>query len=214
MQQNCEALLAVDEWLGRVVVELRAQRRYENTLFVLTSDNGMGWGAHRIIGKVAPHTAQSPLHISWPAVIDGTSTNTTLLSNVDIAPTLCEIADCEMGPFPNGHGVDGQSFAGLIDASAYDSVPQRDSILLENGPGGSVPTYQGIMTGANHPLGQWLFVGYPGTTSQELYWLGSPSCVGWEVGDLGDPCMLTNVASRPSRANVRRTLDAELTAEW
>jgi arylsulfatase A-like enzyme len=211
----CESLLAVDEWMGQVVDELRTQGRYRNTLFMLVADNGMAWGAHRMVAKTAPHTAQIPMHASWPAMINDSTLDRTLLSNVDIAPTICEIAGCELGPFDNGFGVDGQSFAGLVAPDRFESVPNRDSIILEGGPEGPVPFYQAIMTGVNHPKGAWFFIRYPGLPSwRELYQLGSESCVGWSVGDAGDPCMLTNQASRYVRLALRRSLSAELTAEW
>ena len=207
----CESLLAVDDWLGQVLDALRAQGRYDNTIFILTSDNGMGWGAHRIPGKIAPYTAQMPLHISWPAVLGATThSDSTLLTNVDIAPTLCAIAGCQMGPYFNGYGVDGQSFAGLIDPAHFASVPQRDSIVVE-GVGGGIPFFQAIMTGANNPLGQWLFVRYS-THEKELYDVSGGQCVFWAPGDHGDPCMLHNLTRL--RPGIRHKLAAELTLEW
>jgi len=212
LTKACEALLAVDEWLGRVLDTLRAQGRQDNTIFILTSDNGMGWGAHRIVGKVAPYTAQLPLYVSWPAVIGASrAEDPTLLSNTDIAPTLCEIAGCEMGPYPNGYGVDGQSFAGLIDQGTYSSVPERDSIFIQ-GAGGIVPSFKAIMTGANHPRGQWLLIRYVASGYKELYDMSGGPCASWQAGDPGDPCMLTNVARK--QPGVRKSLVQELASEW
>jgi len=208
---DCESLLAVNDWFGQVLDELKAEGRYDNTIFVLASDNGMGWGAHHIPGKIAPYTAQMPLYISWPAVIDGPmSQDANLVSNIDVAPTLCEIAGCQMGPYFNGYGVDGQSFAGLIDPARYSSVPQRDSIVIE-GVGGGVPFFEAIMTGANNPLGQWLFVHYA-TGEKELYDVSGGPCASWSVGDPGDPCMLHNLTRL--RPHLRKTLALELTVDW
>jgi len=209
---SCESLLSVDEWFGQVVDELKAQDRYDNTIFMLTQDNGMGWGAHRLVAKIAPYTAEMNLYVAWPSVLGGaTAKDSTLLSNIDLAPTLCEIAGCEMGPFANGFGVDGRSFAGLIDPTSFTSVPERDSIIIENGDGGSVPAFRALLTGANHRRGRWLFVSYA-TSERELYNLAGGECWTWQTGNSGDPCMLTNVAW--SRPNLRKTLAAELAAEW
>jgi len=80
MEKNCEALLAVDDWLGQTVQWLTATGRINNTIFILTSDNGMGWGANRIEGKIAPYTVRMPLFITWPGVTPTTPTqNSTLL---------------------------------------------------------------------------------------------------------------------------------------
>ena len=85
-------------------------------MVILTSDNGMGWGAHGWFPKFVPWATPMPLLIRWPQLL-GTSPATvaTTLSNIDLAPTLCEIAGCTMGPFPNGHAVDGTSFLPLLD---------------------------------------------------------------------------------------------------
>ncbi|HEY8135846.1 MAG TPA: sulfatase-like hydrolase/transferase [Candidatus Limnocylindrales bacterium] len=212
LRKACESLLSVDDWLGAIVDELRNEGRYNNTLFVLTSDNGMGWGAHRLPGKVAPYTAQMPLYVSWPAKSGPTQRiDETLLSNIDLAPTFCELARCEMGPYANGYAVDGQSFLGLIDASSSESRPERDSILIEGG-GGGVPPFRAIMTTADHPLGQWFLIAYVGVRTKELYDVSGGQCVEWQAGDPGDPCMLVNVAS--SRKSIRAALMSELNDEW
>ncbi len=212
LTKACESLLAVDEWLGRDIKILKAEGRYDNTIFILSSDNGMGWGAHRILGKIAPYTAQMPLYVSWPAVSGkSVSEDTTLVSNIDIAPTLCEIAGCTMGPYPDGYGVDGQSFAGLIGGGPDASAPHRDSIIVE-GVGAGVPNFRAIMTGANNPLGQWLFVRYTASGFKELYDMSGGQCVFWQAGDPGDPCMLNNVARK--RPGIRKALARELAAGW
>jgi len=191
MEKNCEALLAVDDWLGQTVQWLTATGRINNTIFILTSDNGMGWGANRIEGKIAPYTVRMPLFITWPGVTPTTPTqNSTLLSNIDVAPTLCEIAGCTMGPYFNYSGPpDGESFAGLIAPSSGYSAPvvNRTSVVIE-GKSSAIPAFRGEVTGANYSLGQWMYV-----NDGELYDLSGGPCVDWQVGDPGDPCMMTNV---------------------
>ena len=214
LERVCESLLSVDESFGRIVDVLKAQGRYDDTIFVLTSDNGMGWGAHRWKGKVAPHTARIPLYISWPSVVDAEFTaDHTLLSNVDLAPTLCELAGCSMGPFGNGFGVDGMSFAGLINAESYSSVPRRTAILMEGGSV-AVPPFRAIMTSADHPRGTWYFIVYTGGRGRELYDMSSGPCVDWHVGQPGDPCMMRNVAYSADTKAVRRSLRTQLNAMW
>jgi hypothetical protein len=179
-------------------------------MFILTADNGMGWGSNRWARKIAPYTAPVTLHISWPAVIQEKSTNSTLVSNIDVAPTLCELAGCVMGPFPNGFGVDGESFAGILDAR-FTSRPTRDSIILEGG-GDGVPAFRALLTGANHRSGRWLFIRYLSTGERELYNMAGGPCNTWAPGKTGDPCMLQNVSGQ--RPTLRKTLAAELAAEW
>ena len=53
-----------------------------------------------------------PFFVSWPAAL-GTPPRTVSerVENIDLAPTLCELAGCTLGPYPNGQlPPDGNSF--------------------------------------------------------------------------------------------------------
>ena len=215
LASRCEALLSVDQWLSEVVDVLQTQGRLSNTLFVLTADNGMGWGAHRSLLKHAPYTAAMPLFVSW-APFDGTelTQRIDLVANVDLAPTLCDIAGCSLGPFTNGFAADGQSFAGLVAPSLFTSKPTRDSFILENNGGGDSPRWRGLMTDVRHALGrQFLYITYS-TGERELYRVGRVPCYQWTPGQTADPCMLTNLAKKARYGDIRRGLAAELAREW
>jgi N-acetylglucosamine-6-sulfatase len=214
LEKRCRALLSVDEWLGRTIDLLKAQGRYNNTLFVLTGDNGMGYGAFRWALKGAPHVAQLNLFISWPSVIKGPPTQiNALLSNVDLAPTLCEFAGCEMGPYPSGEPVDGQSFAGLVAPSRSTSAPDRRAIILEDLSARGAPTWRGLMTDAatHRSHKQWYYIEYK-TGERELYDLSGGPCYAWQPGMPGDPCMLTNRAA--SKPHLMKHLAAKLARLW
>jgi hypothetical protein len=126
MVRYCEEMLGV-EWLTeRVAGELEAQGRLENTLLVFTADNGIGWGAHRVgQNKVLPFTTPVPLYMSWPARWgnDG-RTVSELTSNIDLAPTFCELGGCNLGPFPTGQSKpDGVSLVPrAVDAAGRKSA--------------------------------------------------------------------------------------------
>jgi arylsulfatase A-like enzyme len=214
LDRRCRALLSVDEWLGQTIALLEQQGRYENTLFVLTSDNGMGFGAFRGQSKGAPHIAQMPLLLAWPGVIGNVPRQLDyLLSNVDLAPTLCELAGCEMGPYPNGQPADGQSFAGLIAPSRSTSVPERRAIVLEQAGFAGVPAWRAVMTDpVSHSTGrQWFHIRYV-TGEMELYDITGGPCHAWVAGMSADPCMLTNLAK--AKPNLRRKLNVLLKALW
>lgn len=210
MEKACESLLSVDDWFGQTVDWLKATGRYDNTIFILTSDNGMGWGAHRIEGKIAPETVQVPFIVSMPGQMTAFTQNDTLLTNVDIAPTLCEFAGCTMGPYFNYSGPpDGESFAGLVIPGYLAPVLNRQSIVIE-GKGGYVPWFQGIIT-----VGKWMEVYYPNQKYEnqwELYDLSGGQCIDWQVGDPGDPCMLNNVAYQ--NIALRTTLKQQFDYDW
>ena len=99
--RTCETLLSADRLLAATLDELRAQGRPE-PLVILTADNGMAWGAHRWLLKHVPYATPVPFFIRWPAVLgEAPATVPTTVSNVDVAPTLCAIAGCRMGPYRN-----------------------------------------------------------------------------------------------------------------
>lgn len=139
---SLESLLAVDEAVGRIIDTLSATGRLENTLIVFTSDNGYGWGEHRIWGKNTPYEAslRLPLVMRWDAAIAPGSSTSTVVSNVDFAPTLAAAA----GVTPSTP-VDGLSLARFFaDPSAS---MRRKGILIEHGLGGKiVPSYCGYRT--------------------------------------------------------------------
>jgi N-acetylglucosamine-6-sulfatase len=67
MDGYCREMLGIDWLVGRVVAELERQGRLDNTLLVLTADNGVGWGAHRLgQRKGMPYATRIPLYMSWP----------------------------------------------------------------------------------------------------------------------------------------------------
>ena len=126
---ECRMLLSVDEAIGAFRDELEAQGRWDDTLVVVTSDNGMNAGAHRLYGKATPYATQVPLLMHWPAGLGAASREVDhLVSNIDLAPTLCELTGCTLGPYPNGQQTpDGTSYAGLLNG--VGSLPERDAIL-------------------------------------------------------------------------------------
>jgi arylsulfatase A-like enzyme len=203
----------VDDEVGQIATELRAQGRFDNTLFILMADNGMGWGSHRWLRKSVNFTTGIPFYVSWPSVItDVPKVNTDLLVNVDIAPTLCELAGCTMGPYPNGNGVSGQSFAGLLDPSFSTSIPNRAGILSEHIKKPRSPAWRSIRTSSTNPLGEWHFVYYPTTGEKELYDVSNGPCIYWQTDMSGDPCELNNLANKTKYRSIRTVLRQELDA--
>lgn len=110
-QRYCETLLAVDDSVGRVLAELRARGQLEETLIVYMGDNGFAFGEHGLIDKRTAYewSMRVPLIVQCPAVIPAGKPITSLVANLDIAPTLLEAAGA---PVPTG--LDGRSFWPLL----------------------------------------------------------------------------------------------------
>ena len=179
----CTSLLAVNDEFVRVKAELKAEGRLNKTLFVLTGDNGMAFGAHGWPKKDVPYAEQLPLYVYWPAGRGTTqTTSAAYIANVDAAPTLCEVGGCVMGPYPNGQKTsDGQSFLGLIVPNRSSSVPVRDALYQEHRTE-DAPRYpfRDLRTTDQNPLGLWQYVVYDNGEC-ELYDLTNDP---WELNNV------------------------------
>ena len=107
-RRSIESLQAIDEGIRLIHRTLRETGRLDDTYFIFTSDNGYFHGEHRFVwGKFLPYeeSAKVPLVVAGPGVrADRVSTP---VSQLDIAPTVLELADLEAG----GMEFDGRSLA-------------------------------------------------------------------------------------------------------
>ncbi|MET0773703.1 MAG: sulfatase-like hydrolase/transferase [Candidatus Limnocylindrales bacterium] len=194
----CEDMLGVDQLVGIVVEEQRARGRLANTVLVLTSDNGMAYGEHGIITKQVPYAVRVPLFVAWPAGL-GTRRRVSRFptSNIDLAPTFCEIAGCVMGPYRSGQTrADGVSLVPALQGRP----PRRDALLtvmLSRGRPPGRPVWTSVTTYASSPLGRWRFVRYR-NGERELYDLRR------------DPGERVNLAGQRRHADIQRRLDRRL----
>jgi arylsulfatase A-like enzyme len=175
----------------------------DDTLFVFTADNGVAWGIHRLPQrKGVPYATPIPLVMSWPARWgDEVVEIDEVVSNIDIAPTVCALAGCEMGPFKGGPATaDGLSLLPLLDGQA-DHL-ERTVVREESGPGyPSAPRFWALRTTSQHPLGRYHYTEWE-TGEVELY------------DSLADPWELKNLALRGEHDEVVAQLSAELRAEF
>ena len=89
-----ETLLALDESVGRVLDEVQRSGLADNTLVLYMSDNGFSFGEHGLIDK--RHAYEESIRIpmiAWgPGYIEPGSVITPMVRNIDIAPTILELA--------------------------------------------------------------------------------------------------------------------------
>lgn len=79
-----------DRHLGLMIEQLREKSMLENTVIVVTSDNGMPFP--RAKSNAYNYGEQMPLAISWGAKITSNQITDALVSLTDIAPTFLELA--------------------------------------------------------------------------------------------------------------------------
>ena len=93
-RSRLEMLRSLDDAVTAIVKALAAEGQLDNTYILFASDNGYFSGEHRIRqGKYLPHEPSShvPLMIRGPGIPAG-GISPDLVSNVDIAPTIAQIA--------------------------------------------------------------------------------------------------------------------------
>jgi N-acetylglucosamine-6-sulfatase len=180
-----ESLLALDRSVRSVVQALKARHELNRTVILYTSDNGFLWGEHRLGGKVWPfeESTHVPLIVRAPWTTAPSRNNQPVL-NIDLAPTIAELAGIKPG-LPE----DGRSLVPFLHGQ---QVPWRHAFLEEylgkdllhkGGP----PPYVAVQTRRN------LYVQYKNGW-RELYNLKK------------DPWELNNVAGNPRTKPLQATL--------
>ncbi len=181
-------LQSVDVMVARIVAALRDTGRLHNTIIVFMSDNGVMWGAHRwpAAAKSNPYNEASrmPLIIRYDRLDTPPRTESRLVGNVDIAPTLAALAGAQAP-----QSVDGVSFARILrdPSKQWSRTLLIEHAFRPNTPTGRGPSYCGVRTG------RYLFVRYA-TRLEELY------------DERLDPFELRNIAGRPFALPVQNRL--------
>lgn len=123
-----ESLLSVDEQVGALLDHLARLGVAADTLVLLTSDNGVGWGEHRLFSqrKRCPYEEcqRVPLVLLHPRATAAPARWTEPVLNIDLAPTLAELAGVEIPA-----NVDGASFASWLQGRPPDAW--RTDYLIE-----------------------------------------------------------------------------------
>jgi N-acetylglucosamine-6-sulfatase len=184
---RAESLLAVDDLVQAVLRTLETKGLLDRTYVFFSSDNGFEFGAHRMDhGKGDPYEAsiRVPLLVRGPRIGEGSSSD-AFVSNVDLAPTLLDLAGVR-----SPEVADGRSLGPIL---LGERPSWRSEILLEGfgGPEDDVPGYQGLRTRSH------VYVEYV-TGEKELYDLRN------------DPDELHNLA--PQSLPVGRELKERLAA--
>src|SRR5262249_5247511 len=110
-RRRLQSMLAVQDLVEHLLDTLRTTGQLEHTYIMFASDNGFHMGAHRLhAGKLTAYEEdiRVPLFVRGPDVPAG-RTREELVGNVDLAPTVAELAGASMPNF-----VDGRSLVPLL----------------------------------------------------------------------------------------------------
>jgi hypothetical protein len=168
MRPVCESLLIVDR-LVRRLVSVRSERG-RPAWFLFLSDNGMSWGQKGYPTKLVPTSTRLPFYMAGPGVVRGASTP-ALVSNLDIASTIAEIAGASMA------AAEGRS---LLPLTTDPDGPGHQAILELMPRNASISSdffgWEAIRTP------EWRFIRWE-TGRRELFDLVADP---WEMRDLHD----------------------------
>jgi arylsulfatase A-like enzyme len=135
-KRQLRTLMSVDDMIRKIFAELRANREDRKTLAFFLSDNGLLWAQHGLLNKTVPYlqSIRVPLLARWPARIPGGSRDDRLVANVDLAPTIAQVAGLGAASPP----MDGRSL--------FSREWDRDHLLVEyfEGDTGIAPTWASI----------------------------------------------------------------------
>ncbi|MBN1811883.1 MAG: sulfatase-like hydrolase/transferase [Anaerolineae bacterium] len=184
----------VDSEIGRVIDAVYALAP-ENTTIIFTSDHGDMLGAHRLRSKgpvMYEEITHIPLIIEGPAGIGAGTVNSTLVSHVDLLPTMLELANLDAPPI-----LEGQSIAPLLqgkEASEKSVVMEFQRYEVEHDSWGGFQPVRSIVSGRYKLVINLLH-------TDELYDLET------------DPAEMTNLIDHPDCADVRDDLHDRL-LDW
>lgn len=176
--RQLRTIRSLDREVEDLLSTLKSEGVLHDTMIIVTSDNGMSWGEHRWKGKLTPYdeSIHVPLLIRFDALTEGGWTSQQLVSNIDIAPTIAELAGA------SHPGTDGIS---LVPALSDPAAPAlRRSLLIEHHEE-RLPSYCALRTVDS------LYVIY-GTGEEEFYDLDAdPAQVENQAGSSGAAASVT-----------------------
>jgi uncharacterized sulfatase len=119
----CDYYFAVERFdrdMGAILDLLRKAGRLDNTIVIVTGDNG--WPFPRGKANLYDAGTHQPLAVRWPARVPGGRTSDAFISFEDFAPTILEA--CGVQPTP---AMTGRSF--LVLLSGLPAGPPRDRVF-------------------------------------------------------------------------------------
>ncbi|MHB1319272.1 MAG: sulfatase-like hydrolase/transferase [Anaerolineae bacterium] len=205
----------LDDGVGQILDALDRLELWRNTIVVFCADHGDFMGEHRMTckgGVFYDCLTHVPLVVSWPGHMPAGERDDSLVSLIDIVPTLLQLQGIQVPRSMQGKGL-----------PRCTDTPPRDAAFAEYGAGGS-PFTMADLAGFPKPYGRralmaslrrreaegrrkmvrtrdWKYVHDPMGDLDELYDL------------VNDPWELTNVVGEPGHAAVVADMQRRL-ADW
>ncbi len=110
-----EMLWSLDKAVGSILTALKQRGLLENTVVFYLSDNGVLWGEHNLQSKDCAYeeAIRVPFAVRYPQLFPQGLVSDKLVANIDIAPTILDIAGL---PIPET--VDGESIIKVLQGKS------------------------------------------------------------------------------------------------
>jgi N-acetylglucosamine-6-sulfatase len=188
VRNYCRTLVSVDQNLGRLLKVIEDKGLTENTVIFYLSDNGHFLAEHQLLSKMLPYeeSMRIPLLVRWPGKIPASLKRDEIVLNVDLAPTILEIAGVAVP-----RDMEGRSFTRMLRGQKIKDWRQSFFYEYFAGGGWGIPSLETVRT-----VDGWKYTRYPDW--EQLFWLEE------------DPFELRNLAANPKYAAKKRALVQEL----
>jgi N-acetylglucosamine-6-sulfatase len=127
-RKRLQSLLAVQDLVQHILDTLKSTKQLDNTYIIFESDNGFHLGEHRLhAGKLTPYEEdiRVPLYVRGPGIAAGRERK-EIVGNIDIGPTVAELAGAQIPDF-----VDGRSLVPLFREGDQAKSNWRGAFLIE-----------------------------------------------------------------------------------
>ena len=193
VRNRARMLAAVDDGVGQIFQALQQSGQLDNTVLVFTSDEGYFYGEHHLSVErrlAYEESIRIPLLIRYPPLIKPGSTLEQMVLNIDLAPTLLELAGQSVPKT-----IHGRSLLPLLRGQA---APWRNSFLVEYYSDTVFPRVRNM--------------GYTAVRTERHKYIHYKELNGMdELYDLqADPYEMKNLIADPAAQSVLRQMQAEL----
>jgi arylsulfatase A-like enzyme len=181
----------VDDQVGNMMAYLKRENLLDNTVVIYAGDQGFFLGENGWFDKrwIYEESMRMPLIVHWPEGIDMGSVSKHLVQNLDLAPTILDLAGSEIPDYMQGRslvpllkGENPEDWRDALYYHYYEGPPREHQVAR----------HYGVRTD------RYTLVHYPDDEA-------------WELFDLEtDPEQLQSVYNNPEYADIRRELKIKI----
>ena len=187
------SLIAIEEGVGEILKALKDTNQLDNTVIVFTSDNGYFYGEHGLSVErrlAYEESIRMPLLIRYPRAIKAGTARDEFALNIDLAPTLLELAGVSAPT-----RMEGRSLLPLLKGAKTE---WRKSFLIEYYSDRVFPRIRQM--------------GYKAVRTERYKYIHYFELEGMdELYDLNvDPYEMRNIIRRPGAAKILEQMKAEM----